>query len=95
MKRICKKCGHTIRRTERWKNVYIKFLWLFTRKHVEHHDCLHPQDGPVKTVKRLAGEVPLPFPETRLWNDSVSGGIPEGTTMGYQIAPAQELARLN
>jgi len=64
MKRICKKCGHTIRRTERWKNVRTTRLWFFTRKHVEHHDCLHPYDGPVKTVKRLAGEVPLPFPDT-------------------------------
>ena len=55
MKRICKKCNHTIRRTERWKHVHTKFLWFFTRKHVEHHSCLHPCDGPVKTVKRLAG----------------------------------------
>ena len=81
MKRICKKCGHTIRRCERWKNVYTKFLWFFTRKHVEHHSCLYPCDGPVKTVKRLSGEVPLPFPETVI------------TTGRY--TPAQELVRLD
>jgi hypothetical protein len=95
MKRICKKCNHTIRRTERWKHVYTKFLWFLTRKHVEHHNCSHPCDGPVKTVKRMAGEVPLPFPDTVSWNDSVSGGLQEGTTMGYQITPAQELERID
>jgi hypothetical protein len=90
MKRICKKCNHTIRRTERWKHVYTKFLWFLTRKHVEHHNCSHPCDGPVKTVKRMAGEVPLPFPVTTNYTYFNSE-----TGQESQPTPAQELARID
>ena len=64
MKRICKKCGHSIRMRERWREIHRTFLWFRLKDQYAHHDCLHPCDGPVKTVKRLAGEVPLPFPVT-------------------------------
>jgi hypothetical protein len=62
MKRICSRCNHTIRRTERWHKVKSR-LWgfLWTVEKPEHYSCLHPQNGP--SPKRLKGEVPLPFPD--------------------------------
>ena len=62
MKRICKKCGHSIRRCEHWH--YVKaglwgFLWFVKRP--QHHNCLHPQS--FAAPRRLKVEVPLPFPE--------------------------------
>jgi hypothetical protein len=62
--RICSKCDRQIGRSHRWKNVYHSLLFGLIRwKTVEHHNCLHPQEGPASKTKRLPGEVPLPFPE--------------------------------
>jgi hypothetical protein len=61
--RICSKCKQQIGRSHRWREVNHVFLWLFRWKTVQHHNCERPCAGPVKTVKRLKGEVPLLFPE--------------------------------
>lgn len=61
--RICKNCGHTIRRCERWRVIHRVFWFFRLSDQYAHHNCLHPQEGPAPKTKRLPGEVPLPFPE--------------------------------
>lgn len=67
VKRVCQKCGHSIRRSERFHFVrhrFLGFLWFVRRP--EHHSCLYPHTGPEGKVKRLVGEIPFPFPEEDL-----------------------------
>jgi hypothetical protein len=58
-KRICNRCKEPIHKAHRWHYVHRKFLfWTITN--VQHRDCQHPTEIH-KYVKRLKGEVPLPF----------------------------------
>jgi hypothetical protein len=57
--RTCTLCHLPIAKSHRWKTVYHRFLF-WTWASFEHRNCAQPrQPG----VKRLKGEVPLPFPE--------------------------------
>ena len=59
-RRTCSKCKSPITRTHRFHAVHHKFLF-FHWTTTEHRDCEHPTEIH-KRVKRLKGEVPLPFP---------------------------------
>ena len=62
MKRICSRCNHTIRRTERWHKVKSRlFGFLWTVETPEHYSCLHPHTGPGPRCQM--GDIYLPFPD--------------------------------
>jgi hypothetical protein len=73
MKRICTKCKNHIAKHHRWRTVYHHFLfWAWGT--FEHRDCSRPTEIH-KYVKRLKGEVPLPFDEpgplVSMWGDKI------------------------
>jgi hypothetical protein len=70
-KRICARCGEHIKQTHRWHQKHIRLLfWTLTLP--EHRNCWNPSTP--YAVKRLDGEVPLPFP--------VDGGSRDGVISG-------------
>jgi hypothetical protein len=66
MKRVCTKCKNHIAKHHRWRTVHHAisiFGWtLFRWDTQQHRNCEHPTEIH-KYVKRLKGEVPLPFEE--------------------------------
>lgn len=60
--RTCSKCHLPIQKTHRWRTVYHRFLF-WTWQTTEHRNCQNPEINPNNpyAVKRLKGEVPLPF----------------------------------
>lgn len=58
-KRTCNLCHLPIQKSHRWKTVYHRFLF-WTWASFEHRDCARPTEN-TPAVKRLKGEVPLPF----------------------------------
>ena len=84
-KRTCQRCKEPILKTHRWRTVYHKFLW-FTWQTSEHRDCAHPSSVP--KVKRLKGEVPLPFDqqiERDAWNHGAIDVPPERMQMDKSL----------
>lgn len=60
-KSICSTCSQPILRAHRWRTVHHVFLWWhWETRH--HRNCQKPTEGPER-VRRLKGEVPLPFEE--------------------------------
>ena len=56
-KRRCTRCHKPIAKSHRWHTVYHRFLF-WTWATFEHRNCQKPEET---AVKRLKGEVPLPF----------------------------------
>ena len=75
-KRTCSRCKEPIAKTHRWHYVNRKLLWWTVTK-IEHRDCKHPEMNPHNpyAVRRLKGEVPLPFPE-QIEHDCLYDGLP-------------------
>ena len=76
MKRNCKTCKKPILKVHRWKQTHHRFLF-WTWKTFAHRDCNHPTEAPL-VVKRLKGEVPLPFPDD---------GLPAELNLGGDVYP--------
>jgi hypothetical protein len=71
MRQTCSKCKRRFFRSHRWHRRYHRFLfWTWTTR--EHFNCRQPELGP---VKRLKGEVPLPFP----------GPLPDADVIGHGV----------